>query len=595
MNATILSAPSGSAIPPDGWAFACTQDRPASQAMASGAAGFGAMLQVLVAALVPADLPVVAEGVHGEPGAATASAENLAGVGSPRPLPLTPEWRGAREGWDFAAIVRPAGDMVRWRPVDSVSPSEPGGVGQPADGAADGPPMSVPEVPGLLSRLLGGSTGGAGAAAKPAPADCGLPGRVLAANPAAGMLDTLADDGASCAASPATRLAAEAWTFVGSRSADPLVGQLMARGEPTVTPKDRAVTRPVMMPAPKPDLTAVVAAKAGDTADPTSEPGLLVDNSRIASALSALGDRSLRILWSLAPQRSLGQPGSPGGTPNVNPARRVTLAGVVGSASAQALGAQEGGGLRTQNGVEGKSTSPQGTGPQGTTPQSTSPESARPPTNGRDRVEGDAAPAGGSPDGDGSDAASRYVQHAQDQDQASRQLRGGAAIRFDAASSALSQTSGPAGQASPTVPGAANGASGQMSVPQAVFESIADQAQAARLKGESQARFDLVTDDGDAIRVRVAVHANVVSTRISVTSAAVRDVLTQYMPELSQRLETSGLIPDSIEVSLLGGWEAGSEKHGRREQPSRPSGGRQTDVTNPTLIEAADRGFEEWA
>jgi hypothetical protein len=130
---------------------------------------------------------------------------------------------------------------------------------------------------------------------------------------------------------------------------------------------------------------------------------------------------------------------------------------------------------------------------------------------------------------------------------------------------------------------------------QAVFDAISDRAQVARLRGENLARFELATTDGNTIRVRIAVHDNVVSARIDVTSAAMRDVLVQHTPELSQRLQAGGLVPEVIQVSLLGGRETGSERHDRRQESGRPNGHHEIDVVNPTLIETADVGFERWA
>ncbi|HVP57715.1 MAG TPA: flagellar hook-length control protein FliK [bacterium] len=130
---------------------------------------------------------------------------------------------------------------------------------------------------------------------------------------------------------------------------------------------------------------------------------------------------------------------------------------------------------------------------------------------------------------------------------------------------------------------------------QAVFDAIADRAQVARLRGENLARLELATNDGNTIRIRISVHDNAVSARISVTSTAIRDALAQHMPELSERLQTNGLVAETIQVSLLGERDSGSEGHQERQESGRSRSSGEPDLTNPTLIETEDVGFEKWA
>jgi len=199
-----------------------------------------------------------------------------------------------------------------------------------------------------------------------------------------------------------------------------------------------------------------------------------------------------------------------------------------------------------------------------------------------------------SSDGTGPKDESGYPQFARGQGETVRSVSSDGAAKFDPSLIGLARPDALAGdriRPSAVQPGQDGGGMPT----QAVFDAISDRAQVARLRGENLARFELATTDGNTIRVRIAVHDNVVSARIDVTSAAMRDVLVQHTPELSQRLQAGGLVPEVIQVSLLGGRETGSERHDRRQESGRPNGHHEIDVVNPTLIETADVGFERWA
>ncbi len=64
--------------------------------------------------------------------------------------------------------------------------------------------------------------------------------------------------------------------------------------------------------------------------------------------------------------------------------------------------------------------------------------------------------------------------------------------------------------------------------------------------------FELRTDSGDVVRVRMSVVSNVVRARIAVTSTQLREALVNHSWELNQRLELQGFIPDDFEFLLLG-------------------------------------------
>lgn len=298
--------------------------------------------------------------------------------------------------------------------------------------------------------------------------------------------------------------------------------------------------------SPAGEPSARRAAKGSAAAGVTRQPGVMGGLPKVASAILTGGDGPLTVLWKsmtgCAPEAA-GSPGRDGSR----------LGGLGQGASAPAVGVSSGGAVP-------------------------------------------AAASGQGSDGTSLDGGSGYPQYAPGQGEVTHRVVADPSAKFDLGSLGLSRPDAPGGNlVRPAAATSGPDAGGTGMQAQAVFEAIADRAQVARLRGENLARFELTANDGNTIRVRISVHDNMVSARIDVTSAAMRDVLAQHAPELSQRLQAGGLVPEAIQVSLLGGREPGSERHGRRQESGRSGGYHEMDVANLTLIETDDVGFEKWA
>jgi len=307
-------------------------------------------------------------------------------------------------------------------------------------------------------------------------------------------------------------------------------------------------TRPSLLTGSSPagESAARRAAKGSAAAGVTRQPGAVVGLPKIASAILTGGDGPLTVLWKsisgCAPEAT-GSPGRDGSR----------LGGLGQGASTPAVNVSSGGALP-------------------------------------------AATSGQGSDGTSLNGGSSYPQYAPGQGEVTHRVAADLSAKFDLGSLGLSRPDVPAGDlVRPAAVPSGHDAGGTGMQAQAVFEAVADRAQVARLRGENLARFELATNDGNTIRVRISVHDNVVSARIDVTSAALRDVLAQHAPELSQRLQAGGLVPEAIQVSLLGGRETGSERHDRRQESGRSGGYHEIDAANLTLIETDDVGFERWA
>jgi hypothetical protein len=129
-----------------------------------------------------------------------------------------------------------------------------------------------------------------------------------------------------------------------------------------------------------------------------------------------------------------------------------------------------------------------------------------------------------------------------------------------------------------------------------LFSKMLEYANVARAKAGNQARFEIRTADGGRIQVKMCVDSNVVTARIDVSSAQVRDILASHAAELNQRLEMEGLVPEDIAFCLLGDNRGGSQGHGDHRPRGRrtiteSAGG----VDEAVLFDARTYAFEEWA
>ena len=128
-----------------------------------------------------------------------------------------------------------------------------------------------------------------------------------------------------------------------------------------------------------------------------------------------------------------------------------------------------------------------------------------------------------------------------------------------------------------------------------VFESVLERIQARDLE-RGRARFEIETDQGQTIRVRLTVDHNVVSVRIDAPTEQVRDLLAGHAWELNQRLETEGLIPEDIEFCLTGGRDQTSGQDGRAGvRNDFASSTSDDEFENFTMVETEAYAFESWA
>jgi hypothetical protein len=128
-----------------------------------------------------------------------------------------------------------------------------------------------------------------------------------------------------------------------------------------------------------------------------------------------------------------------------------------------------------------------------------------------------------------------------------------------------------------------------------VFASVMERIQATDLE-RGRARFEIETDQGQTIRVRLTLDHNIVSARIDAPNEQVRDLLAGHAWELNQRLETEGLIPNDIEFCLAGGREQAAN-HGARPGIHNSIADRmpEEDIENFTMVETEAYAFESWA
>ena len=128
-----------------------------------------------------------------------------------------------------------------------------------------------------------------------------------------------------------------------------------------------------------------------------------------------------------------------------------------------------------------------------------------------------------------------------------------------------------------------------------VFTSVIERIEATGIE-RNRAIFEIETDQGQRIRVRLTVDHNMVSARIDAPNEQVRDLLAGNAWELNQRLETEGLIPNDIEFGLTGGRQQAANHDGRPGiHNAIENTSPEEDIENFTMVESEAYAFESWA
>ena len=128
-----------------------------------------------------------------------------------------------------------------------------------------------------------------------------------------------------------------------------------------------------------------------------------------------------------------------------------------------------------------------------------------------------------------------------------------------------------------------------------VFASVMERIRMTDME-RGRARFEIETDSGQTIKVRLTVDGNLVSARIDAPSEQVRDLLAAHARQLNHRLETEGLIPNDIEFCLAGGREqsAGQEPRANVHHGLIDSAF-ERGIEDLTMVESEVCAFESWA
>lgn len=133
-------------------------------------------------------------------------------------------------------------------------------------------------------------------------------------------------------------------------------------------------------------------------------------------------------------------------------------------------------------------------------------------------------------------------------------------------------------------------------VQQSMISEMIERLTAARAKGTSEARFEIETQGGETIRVRIALNGRILTGRIGVGNEDTRAMVEGRLWELCQRLESEGFSPQNLGVFILGGGGGhGRNRQYRQGQARSVLEGRQEGGNEPTLVEIEARGFDRWA
>jgi hypothetical protein len=133
-------------------------------------------------------------------------------------------------------------------------------------------------------------------------------------------------------------------------------------------------------------------------------------------------------------------------------------------------------------------------------------------------------------------------------------------------------------------------------VQQSVISEMIERVRAARAKGTNEANFEIETEAGETIRVRIALSGRILTGRIGVGDHDTKAMVEGRLWELNQRLESEGFSPQNLGVFILGGGNSQSGKRQYRQSQVRHILEDCRDKGNEsTLVEIEARAFDRWA
>jgi hypothetical protein len=130
----------------------------------------------------------------------------------------------------------------------------------------------------------------------------------------------------------------------------------------------------------------------------------------------------------------------------------------------------------------------------------------------------------------------------------------------------------------------------------AVVSRVHDETVDAKAAGKTSVSFDITTESGEIVRVRIAMRNNLVSGRIGVMDSGTREILALHIPELNQRLEMENLIPQKFDVYVMNGDGEGGRRGQDRKATQAPGrSDEQKDDDDLIYVSSEPKTFEKWA
>jgi len=130
----------------------------------------------------------------------------------------------------------------------------------------------------------------------------------------------------------------------------------------------------------------------------------------------------------------------------------------------------------------------------------------------------------------------------------------------------------------------------------AVVSRVHDETVDAKAAGKTSVSFDITTESGEIVRVRIAMRNNLVSGRIGVMDSGTREILALHIPELNQRLEMENLIPERFDVYVMNGdGEGGRRGQDRKAKQAAGRSDEQKDEDDFIYVSSEPKTFEKWA
>ncbi len=134
------------------------------------------------------------------------------------------------------------------------------------------------------------------------------------------------------------------------------------------------------------------------------------------------------------------------------------------------------------------------------------------------------------------------------------------------------------------------------SVQQSMISEMIERVTAARANRTREASFEIETEAGETIRVRIALNGRILTGRIGVGDHFTKAMVEGRLWELNQRLESEGFSPQNLGVFILGGGNSQSGKrHYRQSQVRQVLEDRRDKANESTLVEIEARAFDRWA